>query len=212
MNHPELLHTSGQQNPSLNTAGKEIVYSVNLFYTFIKLSTQCGDILIELNIEKAPISANNFLAYVQGGHFDKFSFYRTVTHANDNHELKIAGLQGGIDVDFDGVFEPEFLPIAHESTADTDLLHTRSAVSFARGDLRSAQSEFFISTDNNPALNAGGLRHPDKQGFAVFGQVLEEMDVGDKIAALPSDKVHPDSYVRGQVLNKPVGINASVIN
>jgi peptidyl-prolyl cis-trans isomerase A (cyclophilin A) len=178
----------------------------------IKLSTEYGDIFIELNIEKAPISANNFLAYVQGGHFDELAFYRTVTHANDNHKLKIAVLQGGIDTDFDDVFAPEFLPIAHESTASTGLLHKRGAVSFARGDVGTAQSEFFISTDDNPPLDAGGLRVPDKQGFAVFGQVIKGMEVVDQIAALPSNRAHYDSYVHGQVLDKAVNIEVSIIN
>lgn len=177
----------------------------------VVLTTQYGDIHIEVEVNKAPISANNFIAYVAGGHFAELAFYRTVSHANDNHELKIAVLQGGIDVDFDDVFDPEFAPIKHESTGLTGLTHTRGAVSYARGDIGTAQSEFFISTLTNPHLDEGGLRHPDKLGFAVFGRVIKGMDVVDKIAALPSDRAHDDPYVKGQVLDKAVLISSAKI-
>lgn len=177
------------------------------------LSTEYGDITIELDIENAPISAGNFLAYAQGGHFKTLAFYRTVNHQNDNHDLKISVLQGGLDIDFNDIIEPEFPPIAHESTAQTGLLHKRGAVSFARGDLGTAQTEFFISTQDNPHLDAGGSRHPDKQGFAVFGHVVKGMDVVDAIAGLPSDLPHADPYVRGQVLDKVVMIrNVRIVN
>ena len=171
------------------------------------LSTEYGDITIELDIKNAPISAGNFLAYVQGGHFKTLAFYRTVSHQNDNHDLKIAVLQGGLDIAFNDIIEPEFPPIAHESTAQTGLLHKRGAVSFARSDLGTAQTEFFISTQDNTHLDAGGLRHPDKQGFAVFGRVVKGMDVVDTIAGLSSDLPHADPYVQGQVLDRPVMIS-----
>jgi peptidyl-prolyl cis-trans isomerase A (cyclophilin A) len=177
----------------------------------VSLTTEFGKILIEVDVNNAPISGNNFLAYVRGGHFSNLSFYRAVNHTNDNHKLKIGVLQGGIDTNFDDSFEPKFGPIAHESTTQTGLRHLRGAVSFARGDLGTAQTEFFISTMVNPALDAGGLRHPDKLGFAVFGKVIEGMETVDKIAAMSTNKKHLDPYVKGQVLDHPVTVSKVAI-
>ncbi|MDO6694522.1 peptidylprolyl isomerase [Aliiglaciecola sp. 3_MG-2023] len=170
------------------------------------LTTEYGDIQIALDVNKAPISANNFIAYIKSDAFKTLTFYRTVDHNNDNHPLKIAVLQGGLNAALDDPFEAGLPAIPHESTAQTTLTHKRGAVSFARGDLGTAQSEFFISTQDNPHLDAGGLRHPDKQGFAVFGNVIAGMEVIDKIAALPAQRAHNNPYVKGQLLTQPVPI------
>ncbi len=187
------------------------VTAQNTQFPRIIFATQYGNIIIELNTKSAPISSNNFLSYVKEGYFDGLSFYRTVNHANDNHELKIAILQGGLNANFDEPFSPALAPISHESTMLTGLKHTRGAVSFARGDIGSAQTEFFISIDDNPALDAEGLRHPDKQGFAVFGRVIEGMQVVDEIAALPAHKKHPDPYAANQILSESVPIAVTQI-
>ncbi|MDO6711567.1 peptidylprolyl isomerase [Aliiglaciecola sp. 2_MG-2023] len=171
------------------------------------LTTEYGNIEIELDTNNAPISANNFIAYIKGGHFKTLTFYRTVDHSNDNHPLKIAVLQGGLNAALDEPFDAPLPAITHESTAQTTLTHTRGAVSFARGDLGTAQSEFFISTLDNPHLDAGGLRHPDKLGFAVFGKVIGGMDVVDKIAAMPANRVHDNPYVEGQLLTEQVVVS-----
>ncbi|WP_395344190.1 peptidylprolyl isomerase [Ningiella sp. W23] len=171
------------------------------------IATQHGNIHIEIDTSNAPISANNFIAYVKAGQFNGSTFYRTVNPTNDNHPLTITVLQGGINADFSNDFSAAYPPIAHESTKQTGLKHVRGAISFARGNLGTAQTEFFISLQDNPALDHGGLRHPDKQGFAVFGKVIKGMDIVDKIARLPSDKVHADEYVNGQILNDPVIIS-----
>ncbi|MEP4891927.1 MAG: peptidylprolyl isomerase [Aliiglaciecola sp.] len=170
------------------------------------LTTEYGVIQIELDVINAPVSANNFIAYIKSGDVKTLTFYRTVDHNNDNHPLKISVLQGGINAALDDPFDAPLPPIQHESTAQSNLLHKRGAVSFARGDLGSAQSEFFISTEDNPHLDAGGLRHPDKQGFAVFGRVIAGMEVVDKIAALPAKRHHDNPYVKGQLLTEQVPI------
>ncbi|MFW8592259.1 peptidylprolyl isomerase [Glaciecola sp. 2405UD65-10] len=171
------------------------------------LSTNYGNIHIELDVKNAPISANNFINYINAGHFKALSFYRTVNHGNDNHNLKIGVLQGGLNASISESFKGPLAPINHESTKLTTLTHNRGAVSLARGNLGSAQSEFFISTLNNPHLDEGGLRHPDKQGFAVFGRVVKGMDVVDTIAALPANGAFDDPYVKGQVLSERVAVN-----
>jgi peptidyl-prolyl cis-trans isomerase A (cyclophilin A) len=151
------------------------------------------------------------MSYVEGGHLADLSFYRTVNPQNDNHPLKIDVLQGGINANFDESFVPAFAPIAHEPTTQTGLTHSRGAVSYARGELGSAQIDFFVSIANNAHLDAGGLRHPDQQGFSVFGRVVKGMDIIDKIASLPADKEHPDAYVKNQILNEQVVITSITI-
>jgi peptidyl-prolyl cis-trans isomerase A (cyclophilin A) len=175
------------------------------------LTTQYGDIRIRLNTIKAPVGAQNFINYIKGGYYQNLTFYRTVNHNNDNHPLKIGVLQGGINANFNPAFVSAFKSIQHESTTQTNLHHTRGTISYARGELGSANTEFFISTLDNPHLDAGGLRHPDKQGFSVFGEVITGMDVIDKIAALPANQTHSDPYVKGQILNHAVKISNIII-
>jgi peptidyl-prolyl cis-trans isomerase A (cyclophilin A) len=175
----------------------------------LELETQYGNIVIQLDTVNAPITAKNFLAYVKGGHFSKLSFYRTVNPVNDNQELTVSVLQGGLNDDVNDNVVRIFEPITHESTEQTGLKHLRGAISMARGDLGTAQTEFFISLTDNPALDAGGFRHPDAQGFAVLGKVTSNMNVVDEIAALPATKKHPNPYVKNQFLSEPVLIDIS---
>lgn len=172
----------------------------------LKMTTTYGEFFIELDVKNAPVTANNFLKYAEGGHFDELGFYRSVTLLNDNHELKIAVLQGGIDTALLDNADAAFAPIVHEATSETGLLHTRGSISMARGAIGTAQTEFFISTRDNAALDAGGLRVADGQGFAVFGRVVAGMDVVDRIANLPVTKAHADPYVKGQLLDDIVAI------
>jgi peptidyl-prolyl cis-trans isomerase A (cyclophilin A) len=178
----------------------------------VKMSTAYGDFFIALETKNAPITTKNFLRYVDGNHFNDLGFYRNVTHQTDNHPLKIAVLQGGLNADFDDFFAPAFASIAHESTKLTGLSHTRGSISMARGKLGTAQTEFFISTLDNAALDAGSLRLADGQGFAVFGHVIAGMEIVDAIANLPATKAHHDPYVKGQILNELVVVEVSRVN
>ena len=105
----------------------------------ITMQTTYGEIQIELYPDKAPVSASNFLRYVDGGHYDGSSFYRTVRYGNDNGNPKIEVIQGGR-----GDAEAPFDAIAHETTEQTGILHTDGVISMARGDIGTASSEFFI--------------------------------------------------------------------
>lgn len=172
------------------------------------METSLGAIELEVYPENAPVTAGNFLAYVDGGHYDGGAFYRTVRPDNDNNPLTISVIQGGIGIIGQEATnrEPPFPPIAHEPTNTTGLSHDDGAISMARFTPGTAQSEFFISIGDNSVLDHGGQRYDDGLGFAVFGRVTAGMDVVGKIhsseAAAPTD----DPYIEGQILTAPVRI------
>ena len=167
----------------------------------VRMTTDLGVVDIEIDIEAAPISANNFLRLVDGGHMDGTSFYRVVSPENDNGSPPISVIQGG-----NGSGDSPFEPIAHESTEDTGLLHLNGAVSMARGDVGTASTEIFICIGAQPALDFAAQRNPDGQGFAVFGYVVGGMDVVQAIHQQPSDAPTESAYLKGQMLEEPVTI------
>ena len=114
----------------------------------VLISTNLGEIEVMLNVKQAPITATNFLNLADGGHFDGASFYRTVTHENDNGSPKIQVIQGGRN------YAPNpFAPIAHESTDQTGILHTDGVISMARSEVGTAGTEFFICIGDQPGLD-----------------------------------------------------------
>ena len=167
----------------------------------IVMVTSEGPIEIELYADKAPITVDNFLRYVDGGLLNGSSFYRTVTRENDNGNPKIEVIQGGI-----GRSGKSLPPISHETTEQTGILHTDGIISMARGGVGTASSEFFISIGDNPGLDFGQSRNSDQQGFAAFGRVTSGMDVVRKISGLPVNTTTGSAYTRGQILSDPVVI------
>jgi peptidyl-prolyl cis-trans isomerase A (cyclophilin A) len=165
------------------------------------MSTDMGDVEIELFVDKAPISATNFLQLVDGGHLDGGTFYRVVNYANDKGSPKIEVIQGGLNTD-----EGPFPPIDHETTEQTGILHIDGVISMARGDVGTATTEFFIVIGEQPALDYGEVRNPDEQGFAAFGKVVSGMDVIRAINASPADGPSESDYTKGQILTEPVRI------
>lgn len=168
----------------------------------IMMTTSQGDIEIELYPDKAPITAGNFLRLVDGGHLDGATFYRVVTYENDNGNPKIEVIQGGLGDERQSPFEP----IDHETTEQTEILHGDGVISMARGDVGTASSEFFICIGDQPALDYGNTRNPDRQGFAAFGRVVKGMEVVRRIDRLPADAPSDSDYTRGQILTNPVKI------
>jgi peptidyl-prolyl cis-trans isomerase A (cyclophilin A) len=168
----------------------------------IELETRLGTITIELYVDRAPLSAASFLDYLDKGLMDEAVFYRVVTHENDNGSPLISVVQGGL------LDETKMLPpIAHETTAATGLSHVDGAVSIARAEPGTGSAgAFFICVGDNPSLDFGGMRNPDQQGFAVFGQVVEGMDVVRAIQQLPADQPTDNEYLKGQLLGEPVKI------
>lgn len=169
----------------------------------IVMQTDMGDIRIEIAADAAPVTGTNFLRLVEGGHLDGAGFYRIVRPDNDNGTPVISVIQGGLQ---DGSMR--FTSIAHESTDTTGLKHVDGAISMARGEVGTASTEFFICVGAQPALDFGGKRNPDGQGFAVFGRVVDGMDVVRRIHALKADALTDNPYLAGQVLANPVKIES----
>ena len=141
------------------------------------VTTELGKFTVEVSPRKAPISAKNYLAYVDGGYLNGGSVYRIVAPKNQGDDVayKIAVVQWGLGPEHED--KPPFPPIAHEDTRATGLKHLNGTISMARREPGSATSEFFICIGDQPELDFGGHRNPDGQGFAAFGQVVEGMDV-----------------------------------
>jgi peptidyl-prolyl cis-trans isomerase B (cyclophilin B) len=133
----------------------------------IKLTTNHGDILIELDAEKAPLTAANFEQYVRDGHYDGTIFHRVIGG------FMIQG--GGYTADFSE--KPTRPPVQNE--AKNGLKNTVGAVAMARTNQpHSASAQFFINVSNNGFLDYPGQ---DGWGYCVFGQVTEGMDVVNAI-------------------------------
>ena len=165
----------------------------------VALKTTKGVITIDLNVGKAPITARNFLHYVDLKRFDRSTFYRAA-HAEGAPEIGL--LQGGLKGDPAKVFKP----IAHESTAKTGLTHKDGAVSMACRAPGAATADFFICVGDQQSLDADPTASPPRPGFAVFGQVVEGMDVVRAIHELPTSKTAGGAAMRGEMLSPPVPI------
>lgn len=153
----------------------------------VAFETTLGEIVIEVNVAKAPITSANFLRYVDEGWYDQGRFHRTVrpeTETNTTHPIQV--IQAGRR-QVPRAEAPTFPPVVLERTKDTGLTHVDGAVSMARvaGRPDSAASDFFIAIGPQPSLDFGGARNNDGQGFAVFGRVVSGMDVVKKIQASP---------------------------
>ena len=148
----------------------------------VTIQTDLRDIRVEIFINSAPVTAANFLRYVDEGLFAEAAFYRVVRMDNQpNNEIKIEVIQGGIrrrDI-------RRFPAIEHETTEKTSILHEDGSISMARSDPGTATSEFFICVSDQPELDYGGKRNPDGQGFAAFGRVVEGMGIVRQIQQLP---------------------------
>lgn len=147
----------------------------------VKITTSVGDITVQLESEKAPITVANFLKYVEEEFYKGGSFFRTVHDQNQpNSRVKITVIQGGAAEE-----KEKFEPILLERTNKTGIKHQNGTISMARGEPDTAQDSFFICIDDQPELDFGGKRNPDGQGFAAFGQVINGMDIVRKINESP---------------------------
>lgn len=160
----------------------------------VRIVTDSGAIVVELAPDKAPVTVANFLRYVDDKRYDGGSFYRAVTLQNQLpavQQPQIEVIQGGIDTDS----SKRLPPIAHETNDRSGILHTDGVISMARGKPGSATSEFFFVINNQPALDFGGKRNPDGQGFAAFGRVIDGMSVVRMIQKMPSADKPPQRMV-----------------
>ena len=170
--------------------------------TTVAMETTAGTIMLELEVERAPITAANFLKYADEGRLDGTVFYRTMRLDWGD---KVAGLiQGGTQYDPKRILPP----IAHEPTSQTGLSHTEGAISMARYEPGSATGDFSIMATDMTGLDADPeSEDPDQQaGFAVFGHVVEGMDVVKAIHAAAVDPDKGEGFMKGQMLADPVKI------
>jgi len=141
--------------------------------------TELGVITMEVDIVHAPITGGNFLKYVDGKFYDSGIVNRAVRPDNTTrHDVEIQVIQFQINPDRN---REQFPPIPMERTSVTGLKHSNGALSMARSGPDTARASFSITIGDQPELDFGGRRNADGQGFAVFGRVLEGMDVVKKI-------------------------------
>ncbi|WP_372782602.1 peptidylprolyl isomerase [Phenylobacterium sp.] len=165
----------------------------------VVINTTQGPITLELFADKAPITAGNFLKYVDRKLFDGATFYRATKPAGQvGNDYGV--IQGGLQNDPKKVLPP----IAHESTAKTGLKHTEGTISMGRHAPGSAQSDWFICIGDQPYLDASA-KDP---GFAAFGRVVDGMAVVKTILGLPVDPNAGVGAMKGQMLIKPVRISS----
>jgi peptidyl-prolyl cis-trans isomerase A (cyclophilin A) len=144
----------------------------------VRLATSAGDVVIELDAEKAPKSVDNFIQYVKAGHYDGTVFHRVIP------TFMVQG--GGMLPDL--TEKPTRAPIPLES--GNGLNNLRGTVAMARTAApNSATSQFFINVVDNAFLDKANSR--DGNGYAVFGKVVEGMDVVDKIKVVPLKNAGP---------------------
>ncbi|GAB3920942.1 hypothetical protein GCM10011575_17060 [Microlunatus endophyticus] len=156
----------------------------------VVIETTLGSIEVTLDAGAAPITATNFLSHIDKGLYDGGRMHRTVTMENQfdrggktsDPNVPIEVIQGGADPE--RLSEPPE-PITLERTRDTGVKHIDGAISMARGAADSAKEQFFICVGDQPALDFGGLRNPDGQGFAAFGYVTAGMEVVHAIHDAP---------------------------
>jgi peptidyl-prolyl cis-trans isomerase A (cyclophilin A) len=149
----------------------------------VRVDTALGELVLEVFTRRAPLTAENFLGYVDGCYLDGCSIYRIVTPSNQHPPPPVGTsvVQWGMRL---GELAPRPLPlVAHEPTSVTGLTHRDGAVSLARFGAGTGSSEFFFCIGDQPQLDFGGRRNPDGAGFAVFGQVVSGEAVLSKIYA-----------------------------
>jgi peptidyl-prolyl cis-trans isomerase A (cyclophilin A) len=145
-----------------------VLMAAPAFAQKVRIATSMGDIVVQLEPEKTPKTVANFLTYVKAGQYNGTIFHRVIS------SFMIQG--GGFTPDMKQ--KPTRAPIPLEDTAG--LSNVRGTISMARtGNPNSATSQFFINVKDNPALDHGGPM--GENGYAVFGHVVEGMDVVDKI-------------------------------
>jgi len=155
--------------------------------------TEFGDFTIEVYVKEAPLTATNFLRYVDEDRLKSATFYRIVRMDNQpQKDIKIEVIQGGLYEDS----HPQALPpIQHETTLETGILHTDGVISLARNEPGTATCEFFICIGDQASLDYGGMRNPDGQGFAAFGKVVSGMDVVRRIHQIKAEDQFLDTRI-----------------
>lgn len=158
----------------------------------VAIETSLGRIVVALDKTHAPVTTANFLHYVDTRHFDGQNFYRAM-HVGDGGLI-----QGGITTDARKLYAP----IAHEPTSQTGLHNVAGAISMANAGAGTARADFFILASDIPALDATAT----DPGFAVFGHVIEGMDVVKQILDSAVSPTKGEGAMKGQMLEPQIKI------
>jgi len=166
----------------------------------VRISTNMGDFVIEVLPDRAPLTAANFLRYVREGHYNDTLIHRVITNFV---------IQGGGFTPSDYKVKPTHEAIVNES--GNGLQNKRGAVGLARGEAaHSGNCQFYVDLADNPDLDP----LPTRWGYAVFGKVIQGMDVIDKMAVAPTGAVGPfktDSPLKPIIIQKAEIIDASAV-
>ncbi|MGJ3647541.1 peptidylprolyl isomerase [Sphingomonas sp. GlSt437] len=163
----------------------------------VRLETTKGDVIIAVDERHAPITATNFLKYVDDGRLDGTSFFRA---SRNKANPKVGFIEGGIGTDA----RRSLLGIPLEPTSKTGLHHVDGAISMARNGLDSATGNFSIFVGAAPGYDA----RPGAPGYAVFARVVSGMDTVKAILAAPSGA--GEGVMKGQMILAPVIIKRAV--
>jgi peptidyl-prolyl cis-trans isomerase A (cyclophilin A) len=158
----------------------------------VAIETSLGRIVLGLDKAHAPITTANFLHYVDAHRFDGESFYRAM------HAAGGGLIQGGVRSDARKLFPP----IKHEPTLETGLHNVAGAIAMANAGAGTARADFFILASDMPTLDATAT----EPGFAVFGHVIEGMDVVQKILGSPVSETKGEGAMKGQMLEPQIKI------
>ncbi len=164
----------------------------------VAIQTGRGVIVVELEAGKAPLTAANFLRYVDAHRYDGGTVYRA---SRDPGAPGHGTIEGG-----PSAYARRFPPIAHESTRMTGLKHVAGTLSLARNAPGTATGDFFICASAQPYLDAHPGAAGENQGFAAFGHVVQGMEVVRRILALPTNGKAEIAAMKGQMLNPPIPI------
>lgn len=164
----------------------------------VAIKTARGTIVVELEDKKAPLTAANFLRYVDAKAFDGGIFFRAARTPGVEKDGTIVGAP-------DAKVRP-FPPIRHESTTKTGLKHLNGTISLGRFAPGTATNNFFICIGDQPYLDAHPGEPGDNLGYAAFGQVVSGMSVAERILRLPTNGETKFKDQRGQWLKPPVPI------
>lgn len=157
----------------------------------VALNTEKGRIVLALDRGRAPATVANFLRYVDAKRLDGIGFYRAMPVGSGGNGLIQAGIRNARLL---------YPPVKHEPVSETGLHHEAGAVAMANAGPGTAQSDFFILTGPIPSLD---------KDFAVFGRVVEGMDVVKAILTSPVSPTKGEGVMRGQILEPAVKIGTA---
>lgn len=167
----------------------------------VVFETELGNITMEIDVVKAPITGENFLKYVDGKFYDGGVINRAVRPDNTvRKDVEIQVIQFQINP---ARRREQLPPIRMESTKETGLSHISGALSMARSGPDTATASFSIPIGDQPEMNFGGKRNADGQGFAVFGRVIAGLDVVSKIHKSPTGTT---GAYRTETLHPPIKV------